>query len=222
MQSERSQIFDLLAVDRQADTPRLANTDAELCVENDRLREEISKMRLRILELERLADMDPFLSVYNRRAFMREIERAQSVSERFGLASSIIFFDLDGFKSVNDTHGHGLGDEVLKAFSNALTTGVRACDMVARLGGDEFGVLLFKSDAQVASAKAAALTCRIGRIQIKAPTGLIRISASWGVANCGDEETPQDILDHADRQMYINKRADYSNTLDPAAIDAII
>jgi len=84
---------------------------------------------------------------------------------------------------------------------------VRDCDLVARLGGDEFGVLLFKTDASIAKAKASALACRISELTIPMPTGsVITTGASWGVAACEAEDTADQILSRADRAMYIAKR----------------
>jgi diguanylate cyclase (GGDEF)-like protein len=155
-------------------------TDVQLAARNRELNEEVTRLRLRVLELEASADMDPLLPIYNRRAFMREVGRAQTVMSRYGMTSSIIFFDLDGFKQVNDRYGHGIGDKILEEVADSLITGVRQCDMVARLGGDEFGVLLFKSDQMIAKAKAGALACRINDLSLQHPDGPIGISTSWG------------------------------------------
>ncbi|MFB9373516.1 GGDEF domain-containing protein [Algimonas porphyrae] len=191
---------------------QLGVTDAELVERNRVLNEEVTRLRLRVLELESMADMDPLLPLYNRRAFMREVERAQSVLDRYDLMSSIIFFDLDGFKAINDRYGHGIGDKLLERVADTLLSGVRQCDMVARLGGDEFGVLLFKSDAAIAEAKAGVLSCRIGEQSIVHPDGLISIGASWGVAPCEIAQTPEQILDRADRAMYLCKRTQSIDT----------
>ena len=181
--------------------------DSDLVSENKSLSSEITRLRLRVLELERAADTDPLMPVYNRRAFMRELSRAQSVMKRYDMMSSIVFFDLNEFKSINDRFGHGIGDELLKKTGEVLLKGVRDCDMVARLGGDEFGVLLFKTDPQTANAKASTLACRIAEQKVEMPTGDINITAAWGVAPCGSEGTPEQILARADRAMYISKKS---------------
>jgi len=173
--------------------------------EKAQLRQEIAQLRLRILELERAADTDPLVSVYNRRAFMRELGRAQAVNVRYDIPSSVIFIDLNGFKSVNDRFGHGIGDDLLQAIGKALSAAVRQCDMVARLGGDEFGVILFKTTPGMAKAKAEMLRRHISDQQIETPGGLARVDASWGVAPCDPNNTPLQILDKADRAMYVAK-----------------
>ena len=87
----------------------ITETDlAAMETENNRLRTEIAELRLQLLDLERAADTDPLIPVYNRRAFMREVTKAQSVMDRYDIASSMIFFDLNGFKKINDQYGHCL------------------------------------------------------------------------------------------------------------------
>jgi len=180
--------------------------DADLVQENQSLSSEIARLRLRVLELERAADTDPLVPIYNRRAFMREVARAQTVMARYDMLSSIVFFDLNGFKSINDRFGHGIGDELLMKTGKVLLEGVRDCDMVARLGGDEFGILLFKTNPTVARAKAATLACRIAEERVELPTGDVELTAAWGVAPCEPEDTPEQILARADRAMYMAKK----------------
>jgi diguanylate cyclase (GGDEF)-like protein len=184
---------------------RQANTFGGTVFSNDERRallEEISLLKERILDLEHAADTDPLVPVYNRRAFIREIEKAQTVMSRYQIPSSLIFFDLNGFKSINDRFGHGIGDEFLLKVGEILHTSVRDCDMVARIGGDEFGVLLFKTTEEIARAKAATLACRISEQKISIPTGDITLSAAWGISACSPELEIREILDRADRAMY--------------------
>lgn len=177
----------------------------ELSEENDRLKAQLRRLRAYVSELEHAADTDPLIPVYNRRAFMRELSRAQSVSDRYDIPSSIIFLDLDQFKAINDQYGHAIGDEMLRQVGQVLMAGVRECDMVARLGGDEFGILLFKTAPESAQAKAAALACRIAEIRISMPTGEVSVSATWGVSACKNSETAEQILSRADHNMYTAK-----------------
>ena len=181
-------------------------TDAMLLSENKRLNAEIVRLKSLLREAQHDADTDPLLSVYNRRAFVRELERAQTVSTRYDIESALIFFDLNGFKSINDTFGHATGDKVLETVGNILQSDVRHCDMVARLGGDEFGVLLFKSTNEIAQAKAAKLAALIAQARIKTPKGTIRISAAWGTTLCDPQKNTETIMAEADQQMYASKR----------------
>ena len=169
------------------------------------LLDEISVLKTRILDLEHAADTDPLVPVYNRRAFVREIKKAQTVMSRYEIPSCIIFFDLNGFKAINDRYGHGIGDEFLQKVGQILKSSCRDCDMVARIGGDEFGVLLFKTELETAEVKAASLAWRIAEHKITMPTGDIQIKTSWGVSPCPPGDTVRDILDRADRAMYVTK-----------------
>lgn len=188
------------------DTPEgLRKLVEEVMAENARLTEDNKTLQARILDLERAADTDPLVPVYNRRAFMREILRAQTVMARYDISSSLIYFDLNGFKAINDQYGHGIGDDLLTLTGRVLVGGVRDCDMVARLGGDEFGVLLFKTGLTEARAKAAILADRIADNKISIPTGEICVGTSWGVAPCEAEQSPSDVLERADRAMYSRK-----------------
>ncbi len=170
-----------------------------------RLQDEISVLKTQILHLEQKADTDPLVQIYNRRALMREIGRAQVLMSRYDILCSIIFFDLNGFKNINDRFGHSNGDDLLIKIGETLKANVRDCDMVARIGGDEFGVLLFKTDAPIARAKAASLACRIAEQNIDMAGELISVSSAWGVSPCHPEDTARQILHRADRAMYERK-----------------
>ena len=200
----------LTRVLQDAATPLFARSesaDKALVNANAELSSEVARLRLRILELEHAADTDPLVAVYNRRAFLREISRAQTVMARYDMLSTVLFFDLNDFKSVNDRYGHGVGDLLLKQIGDVLQSGVRDCDMVARLGGDEFGILLFKTDVKVARAKAQALSCRIAERKVDVPMGDVNVTAAWGVAPCEPGDSVEQVLARADRSMYMAKRA---------------
>lgn len=181
------------------------NTTVFTADERRVLLDEISVLKTRILDLEHAADTDPLVPIYNRRAFVREIKRAQTVMSRYEIPSSLIFFDLNGFKAINDRYGHSIGDDFLQNVGLIIKSSVRDCDMVARIGGDEFGVLLFKTDTGIAKTKAASLACRIAEHKIDMPTGSVRIKTSWGVSDCKPGDTVRAILDRADRAMYQDK-----------------
>lgn len=169
------------------------------------LLDEIKALKATISKLEHSADTDPLVPVKNRRAFIREIERAQTVASRYDIPSCVIFFDLNKFKEINDYYGHGIGDELLIKIGKGLKASVRDSDIVARLGGDEFGVILFKTDEQFAQTKAVILARQITKQRIKMPDGEISLTAAWGTSPCRPDNSVQQILDRADRAMYQNK-----------------
>lgn len=178
-----------------------------LAAEVARLQAELDAMRERLKELEETAERDPLTDVLNRRGFARELTRAIAYLSRYSARAVLIYLDLDGFKPVNDRHGHAAGDAVLKAVAATLTRHVRASDSVGRLGGDEFAVLLWNLDDQDARAKALALEADITRVPI--PWGEVTLSAaaSAGVAPLSADDTPAEVIARADAAMYARKGA---------------
>ncbi|MEM7252135.1 MAG: EAL domain-containing protein [Pseudomonadota bacterium] len=108
----------------------------------DGLRKTVQKLERAQSEMERLAFFDPLTGLYNRRLFRDRLEQAVRVVERRGNALALLYLDLDDFKRINDTLGHGAGDDLLRALGERLASCVRGHDTVARIGGDEFAILL--------------------------------------------------------------------------------
>ena len=195
-----SRVTDLLDLKEAA--PECTNMAAEL----EALRVENMHLKTRIVDLEKAADTDPLLPIYNRRAFVREINRARTMMGRYDILSSLIYFDLNHFKMINDEHGHAVGDDVLRMVSDVLKGGVRDCDLVARLGGDEFGVLLFKVGQADARRKAQRLSDIISERVITLNNGQsVKVDTAWGVSSCQTEDSADQILARADRAMYLAK-----------------
>ena len=166
---------------------------------------EAERLRRQLAEMERLADRDPLTPVLNRRAFVRELSRAAAFCARYAAQAALVYFDLDGFKRVNDRFGHAAGDAVLETVAQGLLDHVRESDVVARLGGDEFAVLLAQADAEAAAAKARALVTEIERepVVFEGTAILLRISA--GVRAYEPGLTPARWLAEADAAMFVRK-----------------
>lgn len=177
----------------------------DMLTEIERLRGETDRLRNRIRELEALADTDPLLPLYNRRAFGRELARAISLAERYDEKLSVIFFDLNGFKAINDAHGHAAGDAVLAHVAELLRAHVRESDIVGRLGGDEFGVILLRSDLASARGKAAQLADMIQTTPAAVGDVIHRVGAAWGACAHVRGETADALLERADAEMYAGK-----------------
>lgn len=186
-----------------ADSRRQADpVTAPLLAEIERLQAELMQAKWTIAELEARADIDPLLDILNRRGFDRELSRAVAYVARYGTQAALVFIDLDGFKAVNDRHGHAAGDELLKTVARQLTGRVRASDVVARFGGDEFAVLLWNLDEAQANAKARELEEAIAAVVV----GDGRFGASAGVVPLTGKATPAEIVEAADKAMYTRKR----------------
>lgn len=157
----------------------------------------------------RLAKIDPLTGLENRRNFDAEVGRridvaaAQHVVPQFTLC----FIDLDGFKAVNDRHGHNIGDEVLRVVSDRLRSASRSIDIVGRHGGDEFMLMLDSvSDRATLDAMAQRLIDSL-RQPISTSAGMVSIGASIGFAQFPDDATELDALKKAaDVAMYEAKR----------------
>ncbi|SRR5581483_1498144 len=188
------------------EAPRPRRSEAmQLAAEVERLQQELAAARARMAELEARADVDPLTDVLNRRGFERELKRSLAYVKRYGASAALVYLDLDGFKSVNDRHGHVAGDAVLKAVAMVLGRQVRASDVVARLGGDEFGVLLWNLREADAHEKALTLEAAVGRTTAHHGEGSLSVGASAGVAMILPLDEPAQVLQRADRAMYARK-----------------
>lgn len=179
---------------------------ALLLAEIERLKADIAKAQRTISELEARADIDPLLDILNRRGFVRELKRSLAYLQRYPGAAALLYIDLDGFKAINDRHGHAAGDALLQAVARKLVGHVRASDVVARLGGDEFGVLLWNLSPAQAAAKASELERLIEVVSIAHGETRLAVGASAGVAPLIAAAAPEQIIDAADQAMYLRKR----------------
>jgi diguanylate cyclase (GGDEF)-like protein len=112
----------------------------------------IARLKQIILVQTELATTDPLTKIANRLAFIKFAEHELNKARRFGHPVSIIYFDLDNFKSINDRHGHSEGDKLLKCVAKTVQENIRVIDIVARFGGDEFGLLLPGTESSAAYA----------------------------------------------------------------------
>jgi diguanylate cyclase (GGDEF)-like protein len=155
-------------------------------------------------EMQFLADHDPLTRVGNRRAFTRRLAEEVHRTARYGQRFALVVLDVDGFKSLNDHHGHLAGDVALEAIGDVLRNTVRRSDAAFRLGGDEFALIL--EDAGVAEATYAVERIGEGIAAVDAGADH-RLCASFGVAFGDGTPDPEALLRAADAAMYEAKRA---------------
>ncbi|KAA5802455.1 GGDEF domain-containing protein [Alkalicaulis satelles] len=188
-------------------TPNVQRALLSLMGEVDQLRRETEALRAKVRDLETLADHDVFLPVLNRRAFLREVSKALALAERHDAPSSLIFLDLNGFKAINDSHGHAAGDAALRAVADLIAAHVRETDAVGRLGGDEFGIVLTLTPVSAAERKAEELVSTLAATPIVHEGQTLHVGAAWGVraleAGIGVDEA----MAAADAAMYARKAA---------------
>ncbi len=187
-------------------TPQVSAAIGMLMAEVQKLREELAQSRKRIEFLETLADQDALAPVLNRRAFVRELTRMISYAERYDVAGSVLYFDVDDMKQVNDDLGHAAGDAVLTRIAETLVRESRASDVVGRLGGDEYAVILTQADASTAAAKAASLAQAVAAEPVDWQGNQLNVTLSYGVHTFAGGEAVEEALDAADRAMYARKR----------------
>ncbi len=187
-------------------TPKVRDAINQLMAEVQHLRQELDRARRRVDHLEQLADQDTLTPVLNRRAFVRELSRIMAYVERYEADTAILYFDVNGLKQINDTHGHAAGDAALNHVAQVLLDHVRGSDVVGRLGGDEFGVILAQSNLDGAAAKAKVLAEAIRAKAVAWNEIVLTVQASYGVHALSGGQEATEALDAADRAMYEHKR----------------
>jgi len=153
------------------------------------------------------ASKDELTNLYNRRAFFEQGKQLFKQARRYPQHISVMMIDIDHFKSINDNHGHTVGDNVLKAIGGLLQNTVREADILARIGGEEFAVILPQTGVEEASTLAERIRQRIEAVDIQHDTLQIKITASFGIAACMAEGDDLDrMLTKADDALYIAKK----------------
>lgn len=183
---------------QQSDTDKLKG-------EVRRLRRLLREAEAEIARLEPLVDLDPLVPLFNRRAFSRELGRVVSYCQRYGTTAVLVYFDLDGFKSVNDRFGHAAGDAVLKQVAHLLVQSTRKSDIVGRLGGDEFGVLLVRTNSALGMGVADRIKSMIAGTPVTIAGHDINVTVSCGLALVDGSDDEASVIQCADEAMYRSK-----------------
>lgn len=169
-------------------------------------------------ELIRLADTDSLTGLYNRRAFATRLQ--QAIDNRIhGRRIAFVMLDVDHFKSINDEHGHDVGDMVLRAIAREATA---ESPLAARLGGEEFGIVFEEETHQRVIERTDAFRLRIAALEIAIPGGVMRVTSSFGVAEWADGDTVSDLLKRADIALYRAKRAGRNRVMYQGRIETIV
>ena len=166
----------------------------------------IFSLQQQISEMEHLALNDSLTNVLNRRGLEDELHRVLSAAERYNETGVLVFIDLDGFKPINDTFGHGAGDLVLQKVAELLKTNIRPHDSVGRLGGDEFAVILSRTDWQSGLARAEMLERTINNAIVHWNRAPIAVRASFGFERFQAKTDANELMRLADAAMYKAKR----------------
>jgi len=168
----------------------------------DRLRENV------YLSVE-MAITDQLTGLHNRRYLTRHLETLLKNNAENGKRLAILILDVDFFKSINDTYGHDIGDEVLREFARRISENIRGIDLACRYGGEEFVVVMPETDANLAWTVAERLrkSVEVTPFHISAPAGEINVTVSIGIAASDDPTmTAEALLRQADQALYAAKR----------------
>jgi diguanylate cyclase (GGDEF)-like protein len=163
----------------------------------------ILKLQAATRLLERLASTDPLTGAYNRRHFIDVGNNELLRSHRYNHALTAMMIDIDHFKVVNDTYGHGIGDQALKETVRVIGATLRGEDTLGRLGGEEFAVLLPVTDATQAALPAERIRDAISQIVIKTPDAELTFTMSIGLTQGREGDKLVDtLLGRADEGLY--------------------
>ncbi len=160
-------------------------------------------------DLERLASRDSLTGCLNRRAFFEKYDRLFAQAKRNGTQLTCIMADIDKFKSINDTHGHGVGDRVIIEFSKILQDAVRGSDLVGRYGGEEFCIILSGADANAAENLVERIRATVEQnCANAAQLNGQKITSSFGLSSLAfGAKTTTALVDESDQALYIAKRS---------------
>lgn len=159
-------------------------------------------------EIYRLTTMDGLTQVHNKRYFDEMLEREASRAERHHKVFSLILFDVDHFKRINDTHGHLAGDAVLRQLGTLVRRRLRRDDVVARIGGEEFALLLPELTDERAATVASDLRELVASTRFLFEGAVIPVTCSFGVAQWSSHHTTvTDLVKAADERLYEAKRS---------------
>ena len=175
-----------------------------------RLSTQVSALKTELEKTKEEASTDGLTKAYNRKAFDSYIQGLVEQSEVMKQPFALLLLDIDDFKAVNDTHGHGMGDRVLLAFANKCREHIREEDFFARYGGEEFAIVMPGASLRVA-AKRGKQVCKAvasARYALEGGRsgGFLSVTTSVGVAVKKKGDTVQAIADRADQALYIAKK----------------
>jgi diguanylate cyclase len=155
--------------------------------------------------LVRISTTDPLTGIFNRRHFMAMLAREQHRAERYRTGFSLLMLDIDHFKKINDTYGHPIGDEAIKAMAAAASKYLRPTDMIGRFGGEEFVVMLPHTDEAGAVVAAERIRESVANVVVPAGDQDVRFTVSIGAATYARKANAEQMLECADKALYAAK-----------------
>lgn len=169
--------------------------------------QDVHTLQAQLAKITDLATVDELTGLYNRRALFSRLVEEHSRVERYKESFSLIIFDIDDFKNVNDTYGHQVGDAILRNLARFLKGNLRTSDFISRFGGEEFIAILPSTEMKKAKQVAEKIRHMLGKKVFEDKTGKvkIKITVSIGISQCTIGDTVDDLLKRADDALYVAK-----------------
>lgn len=206
--------FSQMLQEANEELTNLGLSNAQLIIELKQAKEKAERFAYELKEandkLRELASRDGLTGLYNHRFFQEALERETARARRYGRPFSLVLFDIDYFKKINDTYGHPSGDIVLTCLSRAVESLARNNDVVARYGGEEFAIVLSETDIEGATILAERIRRAIENLEILAQGIKIKVTVSLGVTGYKQGASiaeKADTLALADKALYISKQS---------------
>jgi diguanylate cyclase (GGDEF)-like protein len=172
--------------------------------------EDVTDELARLHEAQDKAERDSLTGLFNRRRFEEDLQRAFAQAQRNSQRLTLMYFDLDDFKTINDTHGHAAGDKILKTIAQELSLQSRRNESLYHMGGDEFSILIADSEQHQIETLALRVVSSIGQLQFNLAGKQTSMSCSMGIAVCSKGMCPDNYLEllrQAEIAMYQAKQA---------------
>jgi len=187
-------------------TPSVSLAVSALLEKMDDLNRDLSRTKESLSEIERLVDVDCLAPIPNRRAFMRRLSWAITMHERYAHPSTILYFDINEFKQINDKYGHAAGDLAIRHIAQLLTATMRESDFLARIGGDEFAVIMYYANEDAAKKRGTKIAEKLHKTPFVFNGKPLHVSAAFGYYSIRSGDDAESALASADMSMYVDKR----------------
>ena len=174
--------------------------------EVNRLKAKIKLLERKVRELSKEVKTDFLMNIANKKAIQEELKKQESSYKRYHTIYSVVFFDIDHFKNINDTYGHDAGDVILKSLGLLFKRYARDVDMIGRFGGEEFVAILPNTDKQGAYKFAEKLRQIIEKTKFMYKKTRINVTVSAGVASREEVNSKEEVLKKADERLYLAKQ----------------
>lgn len=192
-----------------SDTQSMQSSMQTMRSHMDKSQQEIKDLRKKLNKVTIEALSDPLTGLANRKGFSKAYEKALIQAQETTSSISLLMVDIDHFKKVNDTHGHLIGDKVIKFIADTLTMQIKGQDTASRFGGEEYAILLPNTPLRGAQALAETIRHKIEKAHIRRANtqeSIGQVTVSIGVANHQPSESLDSLLDRADTALYLSKQ----------------